>query len=154
MSAYGTISAPNASAELRIRSWPLADNLVLTTYPVYGSNAPREVIDYFHKVFNDELEGMWSCKKVKREGLMVDGKTYPQEGPLDYDAFAGYFFGAATIIGIVSEGEGKKTLEEAIEGRRLEECVGGCYYMYAYGIRYKSPANVIANQITQDELVM
>jgi len=62
---------------------------------------------------------------------MVDGKTYPQEGPLDYDAFAGYFFGAATIIGIVSQGEGKKSLEEAINGRELEECVGGCYYMYA-----------------------
>jgi hypothetical protein len=58
MSAYGTISSPNSSAELQIRSWPLVDNLVLTTYPVYGSNAPRELIDYFHKVFNDELEGM------------------------------------------------------------------------------------------------
>lgn len=57
MSAYGTISAPNSSADLQIRSWPLVGDLVLTTYPVYGSNAPREVIDYFHKVFNDELEG-------------------------------------------------------------------------------------------------
>ena len=61
--------------------------------------------------------------------LMKDGKTYPQEGPLDYDAFAGYFFGAATIIGVVSKGEGKGSLEEAIEGRQLEDCVGGCYYM-------------------------
>ena len=69
----------------------------------------------------------WGTRTDRR----VDGKTYPQEGPLDYEAFAGYFFGAATIVGIVSEGEGKKTLEEAIEGRELEECVGGCYYMYA-----------------------
>ena len=65
----------------------------------------------------------------QRAELIKDGKTYPQEGPLDYDAFAGYFFGAATIIGIVSEGEGKGSLEEAIKGRKLEECVGGCYYM-------------------------
>lgn len=58
MAAYGTISAPKASVELQIHSWPLVDNLVLTTYPVYGQQAPRELIDYFHKVFNDELEGM------------------------------------------------------------------------------------------------
>lgn len=69
---------------------------------------------------------------------MVDGTTYPQEGPLDHDAFAGYFFGAATIIGIVSQGEGKKSLEEAINGRELEECVGGCYYMYAIGTGSKA----------------
>ena len=85
---------------------------------------------------------------------MVDGKTYPQEGPLDYDAFAGYFFGAATIIGIVTEGEGKKTLEEAIEGRKLEECVGGCYYMCVYQIRCKRLAEEQENQITPEELVM
>ena len=48
---------------------------------------------------------------------------------MDYEAFAGYFFGASTIIGIVNEGDVKKTLEEAIEGRDLDECVGGCYYM-------------------------
>jgi hypothetical protein len=57
MSAYGSISAPNSSVELPIRSWPLANGLTLTTYPVFGANAPRELIDYFHKVFNDELEG-------------------------------------------------------------------------------------------------
>jgi hypothetical protein len=57
MSAYGTIAAPNTSAELSIRSWPLASGLTLTTYPVYGANCPREIIDYLHKVFNDELEG-------------------------------------------------------------------------------------------------
>jgi hypothetical protein len=117
MSAYGTIAAPNTSAELSVHTWPLANGLILTTYPVYGSNAPRALIDYFHKVFNDELEGL------------SEGKTYPQEGPLDYDAFAGYFFGAATIVGIISRGEGRKTLEEAIDNQELEEVVGGCYYM-------------------------
>jgi hypothetical protein len=57
MSAYGTIAAPNSSAELQTRSWPLVGDLILTTYPVFGANAPRQLIDYFHKVFNDELEG-------------------------------------------------------------------------------------------------
>jgi hypothetical protein len=80
MSAYGTISAPNSSAELQIRSWPLVGDLVLTTYPVYGSNAPRELIDYFHKVFNDELEGM-SMVRIG-DGRETDGrwKDIPPRG--------------------------------------------------------------------------
>jgi hypothetical protein len=57
MSAYGKIAAPSAKAELQVLSWPLVNGLILTTYPVYGSDAPRPIIDYFHKVFNDELEG-------------------------------------------------------------------------------------------------
>jgi hypothetical protein len=92
------------------------------------------LIDYFHKVFNDELEGAGphhtyhSVLDIQAANV-PEGKTYPQEGPLDYDAFAGYFFGAATIVGIVSEGEAKKTLEEAVAGQKLEEVAGGCYYM-------------------------
>lgn len=57
MSAYGKIAAPTSSAELEVRSWPLVSGLTLTTYPVIGANAPRGIIDYLHKVFNDELEG-------------------------------------------------------------------------------------------------
>ena len=57
MSAYGSIAAPKSQAELMVHSWPLVNGLTLTTYPVFGANCPRQVIDYFHKVFNDELEG-------------------------------------------------------------------------------------------------
>lgn len=57
MSAYGKIAAPDSKAELQVLSWPLFNGLTLTTYPVYGSDAPRPLIEYFHKVFNDELEG-------------------------------------------------------------------------------------------------
>lgn len=67
----------------------------------------------------------------------------------------GYFFGAATIVGIVSEGEGKKTLAEAIDGRSLEECVGGCYYMFVYlcgSGRYGT--DLIVNPIIPDVVVM
>lgn len=57
MSAYGAIAAPNSSADLEVLSWPLVNGLTLTTYPVFGGNAPRQIVDYFHKIFNDELEG-------------------------------------------------------------------------------------------------
>lgn len=60
MSAYGSIAAPNSKAELEVHSWPLVNGLTLTTYPVFGTNCPRQVIDYFHKIFNDELEGKYS----------------------------------------------------------------------------------------------
>lgn len=68
MSAYGSIAAPKSSAELSVLSWPLVSGLTLTTYPVYGSDAPRQLIEYFHKVFNDELEG---------EPLPIAGRLNP-----------------------------------------------------------------------------
>jgi hypothetical protein len=75
MSAYGTIAAPNTSAELSVHTWPLANGLILTTYPVYGSNAPRALIDYFHKVFNDELEGKpWTSHEKLEVSLTLRGK--------------------------------------------------------------------------------
>lgn len=79
MSAYGTISAPNSSVELSIHSWPLVNGLTLTTYPVFGANCPRELIDYFHKVFNDELEGM-SLHPGIGSILMTRRKDIPARG--------------------------------------------------------------------------
>jgi hypothetical protein len=66
---------------------------------------------------------------------MIEGKTYPQEGPMDLEAFRTYFFTSAstTIIGILHAndiGAAPATLEEARSGRDWEECVGGCFYMY------------------------
>lgn len=69
------------------------------------------------------------------------GKTYPQEGPVDFEGFTSYFFGATTILGIVSkepQAEGREvadataveaTLDELKDGRSWKECLGGTYYV-------------------------
>ncbi|WWD17202.1 hypothetical protein CI109_101640 [Kwoniella shandongensis] len=117
MSAYGAIAAPANAAPLPILDFQLpSPELKLVTYPVHGSDAPEELIKYLYEVFKAELEG---------------GRTYPQEGPLTYEAFVSYFFGSTTIVGIVqpSDHEIKEDLEGARAGRKWEECVGGCYYI-------------------------
>lgn len=62
-----------------------------------------------------------------------EGKTYPQEGQLTFDEFKAYFFGASTIIGILSpagaDPSSVQTLEAAQAGREWKDCVGGCYYI-------------------------
>ncbi|WVW84020.1 hypothetical protein I302_106048 [Kwoniella bestiolae CBS 10118] len=117
MSAYGAIAAPESKGPLEIRSWPLPVNgLVLITYPITGADAPKEVIEYLYDVFATELEG---------------GRTYPQEGPLSLEGFTSYFFGSTTIVGVVqsAEEEVKKTIGEALAGKKLEDALAGCYYI-------------------------
>ncbi len=65
---------------------------------------------------------------------MEDGKTYPQEGPLDLEGFKNYFFVTAstTIIGVLHSEQlntPPESLEEARRGRSWEEAVGGFFYM-------------------------
>ncbi|KAK6909976.1 hypothetical protein I203_104002 [Kwoniella mangroviensis CBS 8507] len=117
MSAYGAIAAPESKGPLEIRSWPLpVEGLVLITYPITGSDAPQEVIEYLFRVFEEELEG---------------GRTYPQEGPLSLEGFTSYFFGSTTIVGVVqsTSEEVKKTIGEALKGKKLEDALAGCYYI-------------------------
>lgn len=49
------------------------------------------------------------------------------------DEFKNYFFGASTIIGVLSpEGTDPasvQTLDAAHAGRDWKDCVGGCYYI-------------------------
>lgn len=78
------------------------------------------LLEYLHPTFAQEVE---------------DGRTYPQEGAVDQDAFEKYFFAADVILGIVGsgneiqEGEEVGSLEESRQGRSWEECVGGFYYV-------------------------
>lgn len=63
---------------------------------------------------------------------LTEGKTYPQEGPLTVDEFKNYFFGASTIIGVLSPAgtdPAPQTLEAAQAGREWKDCFGGCYYI-------------------------
>ncbi|WRT66467.1 uncharacterized protein IL334_003426 [Kwoniella shivajii] len=117
MSAYGAIAAPATKGSLEIRSYPLpVDGLILVTYPITGADAPKEVIEYLYGIFEAELEG---------------GKTYPQEGPLSLEAYTAYFFGSTTIVGVVqsSSEEIKDSLGKALEGKKLDDALGGCYYI-------------------------
>lgn len=49
------------------------------------------------------------------------------------DEFKNYFFGATTIIGVLSpkgtDPESVKTLEAAQAGREWKDIIGGCYYI-------------------------
>ncbi|WVO16187.1 hypothetical protein L204_103858 [Cryptococcus depauperatus] len=121
MSAYDAISNTKPIAALPVLSFPLpSPGLALVTYPVTGADAPESLLRLFYKIFSDELES---------------GCTYPQEGPMTYEAFLAYLFAATTIVGIItkvgSQGEIDTSgdLEGAKAGRSWEECVGGCYYI-------------------------
>ena len=78
--------------------------------------------------------GRRCVSKPSRTELILEGTTYPQEGPMDYDAFFAYFFATAstTVIGVLHSdtlSNPPSSLEEARAGRDWEECVGGCFYM-------------------------
>jgi hypothetical protein len=113
-----------------------------------ATTAPREAIEYLCEVFNEELAGETNTSLY---GLLVvacyscspnfqGGQTYPQEGPLTLEAFSAYFFGAQTIMAIVSPDEEEEVsdgtpftedIETARSGRSWKDCIGGCYYMSA-----------------------
>ncbi|WOO81161.1 L-azetidine-2-carboxylic acid acetyltransferase [Vanrija pseudolonga] len=119
MSAYGAIKAPQGSGgPLPVLSYKLPGDLVLTTHPVQGADAPQELIDYLFDIFNKEIE---------------EGKTYPQEDQMTREQFVAYFFNSTTIVAIVSPASvdvaSLKTLEDARAGRSWEEVVGGVYYI-------------------------
>jgi hypothetical protein len=62
----------------------------------------------------------------------VEGRTYPQEGPMGYEAYKAYFFSSTTIIGVVHPAPLDKlpqNIEEAMSGRSTEQAIGGCNYM-------------------------
>ena len=67
----------------------------------------------------------------------IDGKTYPQEGPMTFEGFETYFFTSAstTVIGVIHTTQSSESttlpsnLEEARGDRTWEECLGGCFYM-------------------------
>ncbi|GFZ43817.1 hypothetical protein JCM24511_01537 [Saitozyma sp. JCM 24511] len=115
--AYGAIAAPLQLAELPTLSFPLPGGWQLSTHPIKGAEAPKEVLEYLYGVFSKELQ---------------DGRTYPQEGPMDYPAFIAYFFASTTIVGVVHtepQTSVPQTLEEALGGRDPVEAIGGCYYI-------------------------
>ncbi|WVR06947.1 hypothetical protein IAU60_003983 [Kwoniella sp. DSM 27419] len=117
MSPYGAISVPTPKEPITVKTWPLpVPELVLVTYPIQGADAPKEVIEYFFQIFDKEIEG---------------GQSYPQKDKYDLEGFVSYFFASTTIVGIVQSAndEVRPTIAEALEGKSIEDSVGGCYYV-------------------------
>jgi hypothetical protein len=157
--AYGAIAAPLQLAELPTLSFPLPGGWQLSTHPIKGAEAPKEVLEYLYSVFSKELQGGYEVmrrtslpessasttsftpydgaatdplRSSKADRYFLDGRTYPQEGPMDYLAFIAYFFASTTIVGVVHtepRTSVPQTLEEALGGRDPVEAIGGCYYM-------------------------
>lgn len=139
--AYGSIAAPLSLAPLPILSYALptppttslnaSQHPHLLTFPVTRESMPTDLGEWLLSIFNDEL---------------ASGKTYPQEAPMTLDEFLNYFFGATTILGILTGGESttgdkksvgkgevvtdaKITLDTVRGGRSWDVCFGGCFYM-------------------------
>lgn len=55
--AYGSIAPPPVLAPLPTLSFPLTDELKLTTYPVTGHQCPQHLIEYLYEIFSEELAG-------------------------------------------------------------------------------------------------
>jgi hypothetical protein len=131
--AYGSIAAPNLNDDLPVFSFPIPGGAELVTYAVHGE-APENVMRYFHTVFEAELEGLHTLSWIREAtaDCAQEGRTYPQEGPMDYEAYKAYFFASTTIIGVLLPtplDTPPASLDEAIGGRPVEEAIGGCNYM-------------------------
>jgi hypothetical protein len=99
-------------------------------------------------------------RREQSADLMAEGKTYPQEGPVTFEAFETYFFKSAstTVVGITHNSSAlPPTLEAARSGNSWEDCVGGCYYMFVLALALYSCSVRLTcseNQIIRDEVVM
>jgi hypothetical protein len=137
MSAYGAIERTNATI-LPSTAWRGKNQTLVTIHHLSLSTAKLlpGLIDYLGEVFAKEVE---------------DGRTYPQEGPIDLDSFQKYFFAADVLVAIKgAHSDGFKDaaevqigIEEARNSRTWEECVSGYYYVrsYLYSTGFTKPLN-------------
>uniref|UniRef100_A0A0W0F105 N-acetyltransferase domain-containing protein n=1 Tax=Moniliophthora roreri TaxID=221103 RepID=A0A0W0F105_MONRR len=123
MSAYGAIKRVN-SMILPCTAWRSKNRTLVTIHHLDLSAAQLlpGLIGYLGGVFAKEVE---------------DGRTYPQEGPIDIDSFQKYFFAADVLVAIKGDdfdgyqdaAEVQIGIEQARNGRPWEECVAGYYYV-------------------------
>ncbi|KAF9517610.1 hypothetical protein BS47DRAFT_1290612, partial [Hydnum rufescens UP504] len=90
----------------------------ISVHHIDGSTCPQALVDFLHGTLEAELDR---------------GLTYPHEYPIGAEGFVDYFFGGDVFLGIaymeaVNASE-PSTLEEALAGRALEDCVAGAYYI-------------------------
>ncbi|KZT72310.1 acyl-CoA N-acyltransferase [Daedalea quercina L-15889] len=138
MSAYGAILTPTRTAEpLPTTRWRLnatskytpSHNAYLTIYHLTLSTAQLVpgLVEYLHRAFADEL---------------MRGMTYPQEiqagEEYTLEMFQAYYFAADVLVAVMSDraseeiidgAEVQLSIKNAVDGRTLEECIAGCYYV-------------------------
>lgn len=149
MSAYGAITRASAPATaLASTIWSSSKPQALsisrkppsvTIHHLTLATAPPKLLSYLHEVFAKELE---------------DGLTYPQEVAVadqyTRDMFEAYFFAGDVFVAILEkvdlsnpgytpqytihdsrepQGVSSVDINTDIEGRALEDCVAGFYYV-------------------------
>lgn len=129
MSAYGDI-ARGASTGIalapRMFALPETSNASLAVIHLDGKTVPASVVEYLHQIFN---------------ATVAHGRTYPQEAELSAEAFAAYYLSADLFLGVLISRNAEVTEEKSIElpatttltelinGRPIEDCLGGMYYV-------------------------
>ncbi|KAL0072484.1 hypothetical protein AAF712_000247, partial [Marasmius tenuissimus] len=129
MSAYGAIDRSDRhEVTLPSTIWSGKNRNELTTHVTIhhltlntAQNLPG-LVEYLGDVFAKEVE---------------DGRTYPQEGPVDLQSFRNYFFAADVLVAIAlddgaSEVDGTEIgvgIQDAMRGRPWEQCIAGFYYV-------------------------
>ena len=123
MSAYGDLKAPSSGEVLATIRWPTKrPDTCVTTIHLRLSTARQSpgLVEYLNRVFAKVVE---------------DGRTYPQEGDMNGEAFEKYFFAADVFLGIISSSHSEETnhstLKDICAGRSWEECAAGFYYVNA-----------------------
>lgn len=121
MSPYGETHPQPPQQDNRDLLHPLilnADNLVIFHLSLSKPGiVPDDLLTHLHAEFSDELER---------------GDTYPQEGPMDLDAFKAYFFAKDVFVAIRSRGTvGDGVTVEEVKGaeRTWKDVVCGFYYV-------------------------
>ncbi|KAJ3763559.1 hypothetical protein EV360DRAFT_33328 [Lentinula raphanica] len=133
MSAYGTVTRTwTATFPLSSTIWTTSANPQkhITIHHLRLDSAPPELVKFLSTVFAEEV---------------ADGRTYPQEGFFDLQAFENYFLAEDLLVGILTSDsllqrdfrgstpsnvmETTVSIDEARNGRTWEECVIGCYYV-------------------------
>jgi hypothetical protein len=114
MSVYGAIAAPNSAGRLSPRTYLLPSGKAATVFHV-GKDSPAlppAVVRYLHGVFS---------------GVLAEGRTYPQRGPLDERGFKEYFMAADLFLALLDEdAEGLQIGEDGIDAgdKTIEDDLG------------------------------
>ncbi|KAF9268633.1 acyl-CoA N-acyltransferase [Marasmius fiardii PR-910] len=128
MSAYGTIERSESQLVLPSTIWSGNNRIEVTIHHLTLTTARPlpGLIEYLGAVFAKEVE---------------DGRTYPQEGPIDLESFQKYFFAADVLVAIKRDHERsagqyhsdgaeiEEGIEETRKQRTWEDCVVGFYYV-------------------------
>ncbi|KAG7091092.1 hypothetical protein E1B28_010147 [Marasmius oreades] len=129
MSAYGAIKRSGSQHDvLPSTIWSDKNRIEVTIHHLTLATVRLlpGLIEYLGAVFAKEVE---------------DGRTYPQEGPVDLESFQTYFFAADVLLAIKQDHERSIEMpysdgaeiaigiEQARQQRRWDECVAGFYYI-------------------------